>query len=190
MKVKMRDLRQALNREFKSYKLRVLKEVIDLELDKEQSSVDEQIDAYLVKLEQQSAAKGDQTVENILARKSLRFLLEADEEAPAAPPQGQDKDKKPDPKVQVTRKLSVSPATFASHVARLIENYDSLLDVKRIILVRALKYAKSNHSESMASEMADILREKFQIDLADQADKDDDITLDPPVAVGGNAKLA
>jgi hypothetical protein len=211
MKIQMSELRSLLRHEIKHAKLRHLREEVAPDLDQESDSLDAQIDAYLVKLEKKSSQGFENKLENLIAAKSLRMLFEADDEddkgdkAPVQPPKQQppqqkNPNKQPkDPatgdtdkrnQVNVVRTAPVSAEEFANHVARLVENYDSLLNVKRTILVRAIKYAKDKHSEELAGQMAEILESRFGMSTKGRLEREDEQNIDPPVAIGGNAKLA
>lgn len=79
-----------------------------------------------------------------LRRKSMRFLLEADDK----------------PKIDI--------GVYADEVARLIKNYTSLVDIKKNVITQAEKYlddAFNEDSEDLKKKLKDLLRTKYQISL-------------------------
>lgn len=104
-------------------------------------------------------------------KKTFLALLEADEdpmmggddqmggesmgdgeaEAPAAPT---------GPQVENPR---FNAANFAQSVARLVMNYEGLLDPKSTILNRARAYVEKNYDAGVAKQMMDILSSQFQL---------------------------
>ena len=75
--------------------------------------------------------------------------------------------------------------TFAADVARLVKNYDSLLDMKKIILTKALDYIGTKYDENYAGELMDILDFRYDLSLEDKEDDEVD-----PLAVGASAAAA
>ena len=75
--------------------------------------------------------------------------------------------------------------TFAADVARLVKNYDSLLDMKTILLTKAIDYIANNYDENYAGELMDILDFRYDLNL----DEDEDEEVDP-LAVGASAVAA
>lgn len=69
---------------------------------------------------------------------------------------------------------------FAQSVARLVLNYDGLLDPKSTILNRAKAYVEKNYDAGVARQMMDILSSQFQ--LAPRAPGDTTPTQAPPAA--------
>lgn len=109
--------------------------------------------------------------------KLFRGLLEADED-PTAPPAGDDPTAAPPgmdagapppaggpvpgtpPAVENPR---FDASNFAQSVARLVMNFDSLVDPKTIILNRARAYIEKNYDAGIAKQMMDILASQFQM---------------------------
>lgn len=54
-------------------------------------------------------------------------------------------------------------AKFAGAVARLVENYDQLLDPKTTILNRARTYVLNNYNEAMAEQLMTILQSNYDL---------------------------
>jgi hypothetical protein len=74
--------------------------------------------------------------------------------------------------------LNVS--NFAQSVARLVMNYEGLLDPKSTILNRARVYVEKNYDAGVAKQMMDILSSQFQ--LAPRASGDTTPVQAPPAA--------
>jgi hypothetical protein len=81
------------------------------------------------------------------------------------------------PQVENPR-LNVS--NFAQSVARLVMNYEGLLDPKSTILNRARVYVEKNYDAGVAKQMMDILSSQFQ--LAPRASGDTTPVQAPPAA--------
>ena len=70
---------------------------------------------------------------------------------------------------------------FASNVARLIMNYDSLLDMEALIINKAKTFLEDKYDETTAIQFEDILDDQFQIALEPYEDEVETIA---PLAVG------
>jgi len=74
--------------------------------------------------------------------------------------------------------------TFASDVARLSKNYDSLLDMKAIIMKKAEDFITSKYGAEKAQELMDILKLRYDLSLEIE---EDEIA---PLATGASATAA
>jgi len=72
--------------------------------------------------------------------------------------------------------------TFASDIARLAQNYDSLLDMKAIIIKKAEDYITSKYGPEKAEELVDILDLRYDLSL--EIDEDEI----SPIAVGATTE--
>jgi|18_taG_2_1085343.scaffolds.fasta_scaffold05555_6 hypothetical protein len=177
----------------------------------ENNSADDQIDSFILKFEKDSIESDDsetQSLNESLQNLSLRALLEqpeeeeaeeeviedepledteaaeevdaAEEEAPEDPePAGsEDSDAVP---AESLPKPPLDIDAFTKRVARLAMNYETLLDIKNVIINRSMNFLKENYDDTHAQEMKDILDEQFDFDL-------DGGKEDPPApfAVGAN----
>lgn len=129
---------------------KILKEVQAPEVGPEKS-LDAQVLAFFTKAERTSIGSASARdpldvagVAESIRKKSMSFLFEADEEA---------EDGKPE----------INLETFASEVARLIENAEYLLDVKGTILKMAENYVKNAYSEEAADSLLEILDSEYDI---------------------------
>ncbi len=79
-----------------------------------------------------------------------------------------------------TPKMNVS--SYARSVARLINDYQSLIDPKRIILNRARAYLEKNYNPEIANQFLQILDAEFNISADSMGNKYNKI--DSPIAAG------
>lgn len=73
---------------------------------------------------------------------------------------------------------------FASNVARLVKNYDSLLDMESIIIKKAEDFLLSNYGKDKAVEMFDVLDLRYGISFEDPED------VISPMAAGASVTAA
>jgi hypothetical protein len=73
---------------------------------------------------------------------------------------------------------------FAQNVARLIMNYDSLLDMEALIISKAKVFLEDKYDEVTASDFEGILEDQFQIALEPY---EDEAEFEAPMAVGASA---
>ena len=74
--------------------------------------------------------------------------------------------------------------TFAADVARLVKNYDSLLDIPRLIMVKAKDYIEGKYGEDIADQLLDILDLRYQLSIEEEE------PIVAPIAVGASAEAA
>jgi len=141
-------------------------------------SVDDQIDALLIKFESESIKTESVT------RSLSALLFEApeddDEEGPSAVgSEERDQELSAEP-----IKPPVEIDQFTKKVVRLLENYESLLDIKTVIINRARNYLIENYDEAAADALEDTLDTDYGISLNPPDN-------DParPIAVGAAAKV-
>ena len=73
---------------------------------------------------------------------------------------------------------------FAQGVARLVNNYQSLVDPKRVILNRAQAYIAKNYSTRLAKELMNILERDFDLSPKTKAERKEEV---PPAPRAGRA---
>lgn len=159
-------------------------------------SLDQVVDRYIVRYERESIPLEGQPgpapmMELASVGLLLNFLLEQDvpppeedpaatEEAPLAdaPPEGdmgiedpgmEDPGMAPDageaPPVMNTPKINLND--FARSVARLVNNYDALLNLRTIIMNRVEAYIKTNYNEVTAKNFMSIMEKNYGIHPTD-----------------------
>lgn len=74
---------------------------------------------------------------------------------------------------------------FAEGVARLANNYETLLDPQSVILTRAMYYISKNYSPRLATEMMNILERDFDLTPKNQTQKQNEIPRAPRQANAG-----
>ena len=144
-------------------------------------SVDDDLNALFVDFETQAIKVGEEQPEivqkNEGKRKSLSYLLFEQE----------DEEEVEEGEVEATPVESDIPIdleTFASDVARLAMNYNSLLDMENLIIVKAQDYINAKYGEDKAGELMDILDLRYQLSLEEEE------PIVAPVAVGASAAAA
>ena len=75
---------------------------------------------------------------------------------------------------------------FSSDVARLINNYDSLMDMESIIFNKAKEFLMIKYGQDVADAFAEILRIKFNLDFDSEISALEDIEVAAPLAVGAS----
>lgn len=153
-------------------------------LSEKEASVDLKIDRYLMQYEKEAVPLEDQEKEKAPPsklsplternRSLYSILFEQDEAAAGAggdaaaggdagggagggetPEPGAEAPVAPVPDINIRR--------FAEGVARLVNNYQTLIDPKTIILNRAMYYISKNYSPRLAKEMMSILERDFDL---------------------------
>ena len=145
MKININDLRKIIRESVKNLLVEDKKAAEDLD-----DSIDRQIDKYLSSYEEQSKPVKKESREfRDLTRDFLNVLTEAEDE------------KKEDEKKLTIEDLDV--AVFADNVVRLIDNYDSLLEVKDTIAKRAIKFLEKNYEPDVADKFKIVLEDEYDI---------------------------
>jgi hypothetical protein len=135
-------------------------------------SVDDQIDSILINFESESTAIQEKKYSLI---SSLQFLFEQDTDEQDTDDKTTD-DKTTDDKIDTegSKDVDVSepvePAKpplnlneFAMNVARLVENHENLLDVRTVIIIRAINYIKENYDEAASNNLRDLLESQHNV---------------------------
>ena len=81
-------------------------------------------------------------------------------------------------------KPQINLSAFTNKVARLISNFDSLVNPKVIVLNRAYAYIRQNYDENTAKEMMIILESTYNISNMTLGDKERNLVGQVPFAVG------
>jgi len=154
-------------------------------------SVDDQIDALLLRYESASIREDREVEINESLRKlNLKFLIEQASDAPPeeppaedapdspAPPEEESDDKKdepPDPSGSGDMSVT-APAEnqevpdldidkFAMRTIRLVNNYKNLLNIEEAIINRAKNFLDENYGEVFVDEFLETLNTKYGLDL-------------------------
>ncbi len=84
----------------------------------------------------------------------------------------------------IEKNMQFSLDAFASDVARLIKNYENLLDMESIILNKSITFVKEKYGEDTAKDLENILSNSHSIDMEE---KD---PVQAPIAVGASKEGA
>lgn len=152
-------------------------------------SVDDQIDALIIKYENESIVSEDEEDQErmfeSLRNLSLRFLIEQEGDEPAAsPPEGSETPKK-EPAPPEEEKPPLDIDSFTKKVARLVMNAQTLLQVEEVIIVRATEFLRKNYGQSYVDQMEDILDQQYDFDLEGK-----ETIRSVPIAAGAGVKSA
>ena len=132
---------------FKQFKTRIIESLLSeadaMPQDKINDSIDSQVDRYLTQYE------SDSKINESTSRATRKFLFEDEEQEPADMPQKTIE--------------SINIERFVSDVVRLIENSDSLLELKGTIAKRASNFLKKFYDESTVGEFEAILEQEHGI---------------------------
>lgn len=159
------------------------------------NSVDVQIDELLLQYEKLSLPDEEEVVQEIVNKKSLRFIFEQEEaeeeeaDAEAEDEEGAEEDEAAEEEeadLEVAeKKPQLDVVTFATKVARLAELPEKVLDLKDAIINRAIHYLQTNYDDNVAKEFETALMDKFQLAVPEEeVEKLVASDLPPPPAVG------
>ena len=146
------------------------------------ASLDQAVDRYIVRYEKESIPTSETYENELFENKVLNFkdilkeafLKEADEPsdapmpAPSADPNTGEKKEMP---IMATPQINLQD--FARNVARLVNNFEELLNPKDIILNRISEYIKVNYDEKTSKELMDMLNTTYSLRTLDQSEQDD-----------------
>jgi len=78
---------------------------------------------------------------------------------------------------------AIDVATFSNDVSRLVQNYDSLLDMEALIIAKAKDYILANHDQETADYFEEVMDQHHDMRVADPTEGEE-IAIDPPPAIG------
>jgi len=158
-------------------------------------SVDQAIDRYIIRYEKESIPTistyenqmADTIAEDKLKKLLEKILNEAPEEAPEAEktevqpteaPSNEDSGEQP-----IISTPQINLQDFTRSIARLVNNYDALLNIKEIILNRVKEYIKINYDVRTAQELTELLTNNYNLSTLDDINDKTD-SLPTPYAQG------
>lgn len=153
---------------------KIIQEQVKLLLNEEKmkkemkDSLDQQVDDLLISYESEAKTKKNEGLDfRMMTRRFLSSpLLEAEE----------DKDKK---------KLTIEDIDiedFAASVSRMIDNYDSLLEVRNTLARRAINFLIENYEEDVVNEFKNVLEEEHDISIGKTKTELEDEEFEAPFA--------
>lgn len=77
---------------------------------------------------------------------------------------------------------NIDIATFANEVARLVQNYDSLIDMEALIIGKAARYITDNYDQETGDFFEEIMDQHHDMRVVDAGFEEE--TVDPPPAIG------
>ena len=189
VRLKLSDLRKIISEEIKSKR-----HLLEAKEEKEdgEDSIDGQLDKYFAEYE--SEAKNSKN-EGLDFRSFVRrFLTEADEEEeePAdEEPTEEPADEEPaDEEPEEPEKLTIEDidiGSFVADVMRLVDNYDSLLEMRNTILRRATNFLFKNYEKNVAESFKEDLLESYGIEIGKSKSEMDDEYQAPKAGAAGPA---
>jgi hypothetical protein len=145
-------------------------------------SVDSQIDKFFVNYESEAKSSKNEGLD--LRFMTRRFLTEAgedeedeegddessdeDEEDDAEGDEGDEGDEEPEEPEKLTSE-DIDVNSFAASVARLVDNYDSLLEIRNTVLRRASAFIAKSYDQETVDMFKDVMSNDYDMDIAGSA---------------------
>jgi len=155
-----------------------LREAKEEEMEPGEDSLDAQIDKYFSTYE--SEAKNVKT-EGSDFRSLVRRLFEAEDDEESADDEDEVLDEEPE---KLTAE-DIDIRSFVSDVMRLVENYDSLLEVRNTILRRASNYIAKNYEEDVVESFNADLLDSYDIEIGKSNFEMEDENIAPKAGAAG-----
>lgn len=175
----------------------------DVKSRKSMHSLDDQIDALILRYEEKSIEKEKDSLSESLKKKSLKFLFEQEEEevedtgedsaeesdtSGAAEPSGSETMQVKNAGKQIIPNLNIDE--FASRTLRLINNPTALLDIETVIVNRVKNFLNENYGDEFVTRYINILEQEYGIEIEEfnTFDQDDSYPeIFAPGATGGSS---
>lgn len=150
-----------------------------------EDSLDAQVDKYLSSYESEAKnAKSEGLDIRLLSR---RLMREADEDEDKEK-EDEDKEGEEEEPAEEPEKLKledIDMGSFVSDVMRLVDNYDTLLEVRNTILRRAANYLVDNYEGDAAEAFKEELLESYGVEVGkSKADEEDEFQAPKAGAAG------
>jgi len=160
--------------------------IASIEGEEPNDSVDDQIDAFLIKYEASAGAEKQNMMES-LQKRNLMFLLEEDETdaAPKVADEPEGSEVQNQNKNLPEKKLTINIDNFTNNVARLVLNAHRILDVESAIINRSRNFIKNNYNKEYVERFDSILDTQYQFNLSGEED-----VINVPISVGAAGKSA
>jgi len=132
-------------------------------------------------------SSASEDISESLKNKNLRFLYEADEEAEGSEEESGDESKK-QPEKKSGPKIDMDK--YAGGVANLIDNYTSLVDIKKSVIDQAeqdLETQFPNDSPALKKQLKDLLRTQYHLSLEKQNEPPEKYAVGAKSGAGGPA---
>jgi hypothetical protein len=185
-KINSQDLKKIIREQIRSV---LLEETVKKEL---QDSLDQQVDDFLISYESDAKVKKNEGFDfRSMTRSFLsttsRNLLEAEgDEEEEKPADETGDEEKPEEKKKLSAE-DIDIEEFASNVVRLIDNYDSLLEVRNTLARRAMNFLSDNYSPDVVSQFKIVLEDEHDITVGKSKADEEDNEFPSPVAAGAGS---
>jgi len=140
-------------------------------------SLDQQVDDLFMSYETDSKPTKNENVDfRSMTKSFLQNLVEAEE----------DKKDEKDSEVKLTSN-DIDIEKFASNVVRLIDNYDSLLEVRNTLARRAINFLNDKYESSVSKEFQIVLQDQHDITIGKSKyeEQDEEYPAPPAERSGG-----
>lgn len=77
--------------------------------------------------------------------------------------------------------------SFAADVARLVKNYDNLLDIEQLLVKKSSEFISQRYGDDMASSFEDEMETQHDIEISDEDKNSLSTDLQTPLAVGATS---
>lgn len=142
-----------------------------------ETSLDAQVDRLLISYEKEAKKSKNEGLDmRFLTR---RFLLEADEDE-------KEDDSSPTAKNKGSAE-DIDVESFAESLVRLVDNYDSLLEVRDTLIRRARNFLRKNYDDATVNDFLSILRDNFDIEVGMSRFEKELEVQPPPAARAGTS---
>ena len=166
----------------------LLREADEVEKEPGEDSIDAQIDGYFADFEKEG--KNVKAEGKDFRRFMKRFLLEAEEDE-EKDKEGEEEEKKDEEgeegekeEPKEPKKLTVEDInidSFADGVVRLVDNYDSLLEIRNTIMRRAVNFLGKNYELDVTDAFKESLAERHGLEIG-KSKFDEEEDFQPPAA--------
>jgi hypothetical protein len=185
-KINSQDLKKIIREQIRSV---LLEETVKKEL---QDSLDQQVDDFLISYESDAKVKKNEgfnfrSMTRSFLSTASRNLLEAEgDEEEEKPADETGDEEKPEEKKKLSAE-DIDIEEFASSVVRLIDNYDSLLEVRNTLARRAMNFLSDNYSPDVVSQFKIVLEDEHDITVGKSKADEEDNEFPSPVAAGAGS---
>ena len=171
---------------------RILREAEEVGEEKGEDSLDAQVDKYLSDYEAEAKnLKKEGRDFRSLVRRFLREAPEDEEEEKEDTDEesdeegGDEKGEDEEEGDEEEKKLTlddVNVESFADSVVRLVENYDSLLEVRNTILRRAVNFLTKTYDIDVVDSFKEVVQERHGIEIGKSKSEMEEDDFQPPAA--------
>ena len=174
-KLKLEKLRRLISEEAR----RIL---VEAEEEKKESedSLDSQVDSFFSSYENE--AKNVKKEGRDFRSFVRRFLMEAGEDEEGGEEGDEDKEEEKEPEKMSADDINIE--SFSDNVVRLIDNYDSLMEVRNTILRRAANFLAKSYEKDVVDAFKDDVMERHGLEIGKSKAEMEDEDFSPPPAVG------